>query len=112
MTRRVARELRAPANELWLSPLSIWELVLLADRGRVRLDRGVEAWIAQADLAAPTREAPLTREIALESRRLDLPHEDPADRFIAATARVMGLTLVTADERLLGSRRFATLPNR
>ena len=43
---------------------------------------------------------------------IDLPHQDPADRFLAATARVYDLTLVTADERLLGSRRIATLANR
>jgi PIN domain nuclease of toxin-antitoxin system len=30
-----------------------------------------------------------------------LSHEDPADRFIAATAKVYDLTLVTSDERLL-----------
>lgn len=101
----------ATRNELWLSPISVWELLLLVERGRLDLDRGVEAWIARAEAVVGTREAPLTREIALESRRLELPHEDPADRFIAATAKVMGLTLVTADERLLGSRRYATLAN-
>jgi PIN domain nuclease of toxin-antitoxin system len=43
---------------------------------------------------------------------IDLPHQDPADRFLAATARVYDLTLVTADERLLGARRVSTLANR
>ena len=47
------------------------------------------------------REAPLTWEIAAESRLLNLEHENPTDRFLAATARVCGLTLVTADQRLL-----------
>ena len=41
-----------------------------------------------------------------------LSHQDPADRFIAATARVMGLTLVTADQRLLHSKEYAVLANR
>jgi PIN domain nuclease of toxin-antitoxin system len=50
--------------------------------------------------------------VAIESRVVDLPHQDPADRFLAATARVYDLTLVTSDERLLGSRRIATLANR
>jgi PIN domain nuclease of toxin-antitoxin system len=48
----------------------------------------------------------------LLSRQLALSHEDPADRFLAATARVMGLTLVTADERLLGSTEYDVLANR
>jgi len=62
--------------------------------------------------ALPRREAPLTHDIALASCRLTLSHQDPADRFIAATARVLGLTLVTADERLLHSVEYAVLANR
>jgi PIN domain nuclease of toxin-antitoxin system len=57
-------------------------------------------------------EAPLTFEIALATRDLALMHRDPADRFLAATAKVLGLTLVTADERLLGLGEIATLANR
>ena len=45
-------------------------------------------------------EAPLTFDVALASRSISLPHEDPADRFIAASAKVYGLTLATADKRL------------
>ncbi len=44
------------------------------------------------------------------SRVLGPPHEDPADRFLAATAKVLEFTLVTADGRLAGSREFAVLP--
>ena len=61
--------------------------------------------------AIPRREAPLTRDIALASRQLHFTHEDPADRILAATAYVMGLTLVTADERLLRHVDYAVLPN-
>jgi PIN domain nuclease of toxin-antitoxin system len=58
------------------------------------------------------REAPLTHEIALASEELSLPHGDPVDRFLAATAQVLGLTLVTADSRLLGLGNISTLANR
>ena len=50
--------------------------------------------------------------MALRSLDMDLSHRDPADRFLAATASVYGLTLVTADDRLLGSKMYAVLPNR
>jgi PIN domain nuclease of toxin-antitoxin system len=50
--------------------------------------------------------------VVLESERLALPHRDPADRFIAASARIHGLTLVTADRRLLGAKGLAVLSNR
>jgi len=46
------------------------------------------------------------------SRSVEVPHHDPADRFIAASAVVHELTLATADERLLRSRQYRTLPNR
>ena len=49
----------------------------------------------------PFRQAPLNHEVAIQSRLVTLPHEDPADRFLAATAAVFELTLVTADEKLL-----------
>ena len=58
------------------------------------------------------REAPLTHEIVVAAQELPLPHQDPADRFLAATAEVLGLTLVTADHRLLGLGTIASLANR
>jgi PIN domain nuclease of toxin-antitoxin system len=112
LSRRVLRELEDQGNELWLSPISTWELMILCEKGRVILDEGVEKWISQAMEAVPLREAPLTHEIVLETRRVRLPHNDPADHFLGATARVLGLTLVTADERLIRARQFPVLANR
>ena len=57
----------------------------------------------------PTHEAPITHEIARATRRVELSHEDPADRFLAATAQVLDLSLVTADERLLAGRGYPVL---
>jgi PIN domain nuclease of toxin-antitoxin system len=54
----------------------------------------------------------LTRQVAIESRLVRLSHDDPADRFIAATAIVHDLVLVTADERLLEAPDLRTLANR
>jgi len=112
LTGTVAAALEDPENEVWLSPISIWELTLLVERGRVVLDLGVGAWVAKAMKAVPLQEAVLTNEVALESRRVDLPHQDPADRFLAATARVFDLTLITADERLIGAPGLSVLANR
>ena len=112
LSRRVVKSLEATEADLWLSPISIWELVMLVERDRLFLDRPVDQWVRDAMTLAPLREAPVTNEIALESRTILLPHGDPADRLLAATARVLGLTLVTADERLLQGKGFSTLPNR
>ncbi len=103
------RELRNQANELWLSPISTWEALILNSKGRIRLPADVEPWLRNATLA--TREAPLTHEIALAASRLPL-HQDPADRFLAATAQVLDFVLATADQRLLGLAEVRTLANR
>ena len=98
---RPAREaLGSQATELWLSPISLWETLLLAERGRLELDAAPHDWVRDARAAAPVLEAPLTFEVAVASRNIALPHDDPADRFIAASAKVYGLELVTADKRL------------
>ncbi len=99
--KRARKAIESPRSEVWLSPISVWELLLLASRGRLRLKTSPEAWIADAFASAPLRDAVLTREVAIESHALPASLADPADRFIAATARVYGLTLVTADERLM-----------
>ena len=108
--KRVLHELKNPANELWLSPISTWEALTLHAKGRIRLHADLARWVAMA--TAPLREAPLTHEIALVARELPLVHPDPADRFLAATAKVLDLTLVTADSLLLGLGEVATLANR
>ncbi|MBK5228789.1 MAG: type II toxin-antitoxin system VapC family toxin, partial [Actinobacteria bacterium] len=69
-------------NELWLSPISVWECLLLARRGRITLDADPNLWVKDALRSFPLRDATMTRDIALVSRTVDLPHEDPADRFI------------------------------
>lgn len=112
LSKRVSAALRDRGNELWLSPVSLWELTLLCAKKRVTLNEEVGPWARKALAAAPIHEAPLTHEIALETTRLQLPHRDPADYFLAATARVLGLTLVTADERLIRARQFPVLANR
>ncbi|MBZ5554217.1 MAG: type II toxin-antitoxin system VapC family toxin [Acidobacteriia bacterium] len=109
---RVLKALENPANEKWISPISIWELMVLVGKGRIRLNADVEEWIAQALQTAPVREAPLTTEVVLATRNIHLPHRDPADGFLAATAKVFGLTLVTADARLLATKGISFLPNR
>jgi len=58
----------------------------------------------------PFREAVINQEVAIQSRKINLPHQDPADRFLAATAIVYDLTLVTADRRLIDAKGFPVLP--
>lgn len=97
------------ANELWLSPISVWEALLLAGRGRIELHSEPAVWLQTVLAVLPVRDALLSREVAQLGRSMDLPQQDPADRFIAATAAVYELTLVTADALLLRGTGYPVL---
>jgi PIN domain nuclease of toxin-antitoxin system len=112
LSSRVSRALRAEVSQLWLSPLSIWEFILLVQKGRVVVDMPTDEWISMALGTLPVREAPLTLEAVLEGSRISLPHADPVDRFLAGTARAYQLTLVTADARLIRVKGLHVLANR
>ncbi|MDH3202606.1 MAG: type II toxin-antitoxin system VapC family toxin [Myxococcales bacterium] len=101
LRKKTRSSLTASEATLWLSPISVWETSLLVERGRLEVDAGSRPWIQEALAASGIGEAALNHEIALLSREVDLEHDDPADRFIVATASVYQLILVTVDERLL-----------
>ena len=112
ISRRVAKELSDEENELWLSPISVWELTFLHRKGRARTPQEITTWVASSMTELRLVEAPLTIEITLALSALDFPHGDPADHFLAATAKVLNLTLVTADENLIELPGIRVLANR
>ena len=107
----VRAALQSPENELWLSPISVWEALMLAERGRLSVVGSPVVWVEEMVSRLQMRKAAITHDIAVASRQLALSHQDPADRFLAATARVLGLALVTSDERLIGSTEFQVFAN-
>src|ERR1700733_14709984 len=112
ISSEVTKELASPRNELWLSPLSIWELVLLVEKKRVDLNTDIGEWVQQSMKDLELQEAPFTSAVAHELRFTLLGHRDPGDRFLVATAKVYGLTLVTADLRLQQVPDLQLLVNR
>jgi PIN domain nuclease of toxin-antitoxin system len=88
-------------NELWLSPITTWEVIVLADKGRLELDDEPVLWMKNVLNTLPFHQAALNHEVAMKSRRIQLSHQDPADRFIMASALVYGLTLITSDTKIL-----------
>jgi PIN domain nuclease of toxin-antitoxin system len=108
----VEAALRAPANEWWISAATFWEVMVLNQKKRMEFDPDVTTWIRVALEGHPVQEAPITREIAILSRTLELGTEDPVDRFLAATAIIHDLTLVTADRHLIDCPAVRTLANR
>jgi PIN domain nuclease of toxin-antitoxin system len=92
--------LEASRGACWLSPISVWEIGVLVEKGRLVPERPYRVWVEAGVRSSGVKTAPLSHEIAMRSHEISLPHRDPADRLIAATALEAGLTLVTADERL------------
>ena len=112
LTRRVVKALADPANALWLSPVSVAELIVLLRKKRFELPSDDAAWVAKTMQDLHLTEAPLTIEVALAISSLNFPHGDPSDHFLAATAKVFDLTLVTADEHLIRLPGIRVLANR
>jgi PIN domain nuclease of toxin-antitoxin system len=112
LTRRVSKALADPANELWLSPVSVGELIVLLRKRRLKLPSDVAAWVAKTIQDLELSEAPLTVEVALAISSINFSHGDPADHFLAATAKVFDLTLITADEHLIQLPVIHVLANR
>src|SRR6185295_13989 len=111
LTSDVTRILSDTENELWLSPISVWELIVHLEKKRITLEKDVLTWIAASKQELSLREAPMSWAVAEELRFVVLRHRDPADRFLVATARVQDLTLVTADRTLMEIDGVRILPN-
>jgi PIN domain nuclease of toxin-antitoxin system len=107
--RKLGRKTRArieqdwPSGEVAVASISFWEIGLLQARGRLRLPTPLLEW-RESLIAAGIVELPLDGSAAVRALDFAGLHEDPADRFIVATALVHGYALVTADERLLAWR--------
>jgi PIN domain nuclease of toxin-antitoxin system len=109
---RRARALLDGAAAALVPAVSVWELAQLVREERVRVDRPLRDWVAQALATHPCRLAELSPEIAVTAVELGREgfHADPADRLIYATARVHGAPLLSADrlmrdfEKSLGAR--------
>jgi PIN domain nuclease of toxin-antitoxin system len=108
----INRALANPENQLWLSPVSIWEITVLLEKRRINLKQEFRGWADESIRDLQLQEAAITWEVAHEMRYTLLGHRDPADRFLVATAKVYDMTLVTADELLMKVPGLSVLPNR
>ena len=105
---RLGRTARATIEEaestdgIAVSAITPWEIVLLAEKGRLRLGCDAAVWIDTALDLPGVHLIPIEPAIAIDSVRLPGRFQaDPADRFIVATARYCSAPLVTADGAIL-----------
>lgn len=88
-----------------LSDISLWEVATLVERGRLSFSIGLRDWLDAAAHPRTVRVVPITSDVAAAVAALPSTfHRDPADRVIVATARVLGVPLLTFDKLILQSR--------
>jgi len=98
---RQAQEVMRRGSHKWISAISCWELAKLVERRRIGFTIPTLSWIRRSLTENDIRIADLTPEIAVESTKLQGFHRDPADQIIVATSRVLGIPVVTADQRII-----------
>jgi len=101
-----AVELLNAANDAgattYVSPISAWEVGLLAARERLKFLITPQRWFGRVLETPGVRLAPMSVDLLIDSSFLPgTPPRDPADRIIAATARDHGCTLLTRDRALI-----------
>ncbi|MDA7946548.1 MAG: type II toxin-antitoxin system VapC family toxin [Hyphomicrobiaceae bacterium] len=95
-------EAAARTANLWVSPVSAWEVGMLTARGQLVLSMPVEVWFDKIRELPGVGLAEISAKIFIESSQLPgSPPGDIADRLLIATSRSSGLQLVTRDPKLL-----------
>jgi PIN domain nuclease of toxin-antitoxin system len=112
LSRAAAREIRKAQQEggCAIASISLWELALLFARGTLRASGTIEAAIREIVERSAANVLEITPDIAgLAMAFPESYPKDPGDRLIGATARALGLTLITQDERILASPLVRTI---
>ena len=112
LSRAAVREIRKAQREggCAIASISLWELALLFATGRLRASGTIEASIREIVDSATASILEITSEIAgLAMAFPETYPKDPGDRLIGATARALGIRLITQDERILASPLVRTI---
>lgn len=105
---KLAMEKARQDDGLGIASITMWELARIFYRGRIQTTRTVRSAVEELSLGVSIQE--LTPEIVSIAAELPEPYpRDPADRLIGATARALGIPLVTADASIIASRAVETI---
>jgi len=93
---------------LAISDITLFELAILVDKGRIRLNASLESFLQEVEARFVV--LPITGRACVRALGLAAGYpNDPADRLIGATALVEGLPLVTADRGIRLSKVLQTI---
>ena len=108
LSASVIRIINDPASRLFLSDVSVWEIVLKHAVGKLPLPEPPDAWLPQQISHWQLETIPIAQSAIYRSGTLPKAHHDPFDRLIAASAMESGLSLLSPDAPLsyLGAARI------
>lgn len=95
---KVIKKLTAQADELFISTISSFEIVLKNRLGKLVLPMTAEEWYRKAIEGYAIEEIPVSSAVAMKSASLPFVHKDPCDRIIIATALEHRMPIITADQ--------------
>jgi PIN domain nuclease of toxin-antitoxin system len=99
-----------PAEPLWVSDISLWEIATLYALARITLRLPLRDWLEAATAPPLVQRLGITPAVAAAVAALPASlHRDPADRIIIASAQVLGGTLLTRDQRIIDAALVPTL---
>lgn len=95
-------------HTLSVSVMSLWEIAKLVSLKKLQMTYSLDDWFMELERDPLLAITPLDSRIILESTRLGADFQkDPADQLIVATARVLGLKLMTVDTRTIHSKKVS-----
>ncbi len=97
LSAAAADAIREPSNDVLLSSVSAWEIIIKHGNGQLPLPEPPERLIAIERRKRRIAALPLDEDAAFHLPRLPRLHRDPFDRMLICQAIAHGLALVTPD---------------
>ena len=97
LSSRAQEAIVDPSNEVYLSPASVWEIVIKQSLGRLELKLPAERYVPEQRHLHRVDTLAVTEEAALQLGKLPNHHRDPFDRLLVAQAVAEGCTIATPD---------------
>lgn len=100
LSPRAASLIKNQANQVWISPVNVWEIITKRRSGKMVLKGKISRIIREQVRKNALRVLPVRLKHVLVNRTLPLIHKDPFDRILVCQAIAAGMTIVTPDHNI------------
>lgn len=105
----VLNKIRDPINEVYLSPVSLWEIIVKHQLGKLPLPKAPEVYIPLQRQRHQIKSLPLDEESVIRLSTLPILHKDPFDRMLICQSIQFGLTFASTDRAINDYSTFIQL---